>query len=158
MAHATSSQTFSRTISYPSSFYSHLPAYEDGTECSETSAYKLQTPGNYPKESIQSYLCFLGMASKFFFKLFFTIPVAPVITGTVIQFTYYTVIYLYQISCIFVYFLLRFAWQSSPLLLLHPSVCVYFFPFLALFIGLLTPEVGTDRLYRNGGRELYYTS
>jgi hypothetical protein len=23
------------------------------TECSETSAYKLQTPGNYPKESIQ---------------------------------------------------------------------------------------------------------
>jgi len=32
MAHATSSQTFSRTISYPSSFYSHLPAYEDGTD------------------------------------------------------------------------------------------------------------------------------
>jgi hypothetical protein len=31
----------------------HLPAREDGTECSETSAYKLQTPGNYPKESIQ---------------------------------------------------------------------------------------------------------
>ena len=25
--------------------------YEDGTECSETSAYKIQTPGNYPKES-----------------------------------------------------------------------------------------------------------
>jgi len=23
------------------------------TECSETSAYELQTPGNYPKESIQ---------------------------------------------------------------------------------------------------------
>jgi hypothetical protein len=23
------------------------------TECSETSAYKFQTPGNYPKESIQ---------------------------------------------------------------------------------------------------------
>jgi hypothetical protein len=27
---------------------SYLPAYEDGTECSETSAYKIQTPGNYP--------------------------------------------------------------------------------------------------------------
>jgi hypothetical protein len=27
--------------------------YEDGKECSETSAYKIQTPGNYPKESIQ---------------------------------------------------------------------------------------------------------
>jgi hypothetical protein len=34
-------------------FYTHLPAYEDGTECSETSAYKLQTPGNYPEESIK---------------------------------------------------------------------------------------------------------
>jgi len=30
-----------------------LPAYEDGTVCSETSAYKLQTPSNYPKESTQ---------------------------------------------------------------------------------------------------------
>jgi hypothetical protein len=40
-------------VSKMSSFYSHLLAYEDGTECSETSANKLQTPGNYPKESIQ---------------------------------------------------------------------------------------------------------
>jgi hypothetical protein len=32
---------------------SYLPAYEDGTECSETSAYKIKTPGNYPDESIQ---------------------------------------------------------------------------------------------------------
>jgi len=31
----------------------HLPAYEDGTECSETSAYKIQTPGNYPEGSIE---------------------------------------------------------------------------------------------------------
>jgi hypothetical protein len=31
----------------------HLSAYEDGTECSETSAYKIQTPENYPEESIQ---------------------------------------------------------------------------------------------------------
>ena len=29
---------------------SNLPAYEDGTECSETSAYKIQTPGNYPEK------------------------------------------------------------------------------------------------------------
>ena len=29
------------------------PAFEDGTECSETSAYKLQAPGYYPKENIQ---------------------------------------------------------------------------------------------------------
>jgi len=26
------------------------------TECSKTSAYKIQTPGNYPEESIQQYL------------------------------------------------------------------------------------------------------
>jgi len=38
------------------SFYTHLPAYVDGTECSETSAYKLQTPGNYPEENIQHFL------------------------------------------------------------------------------------------------------
>jgi hypothetical protein len=25
-------------------------AYEDGTECTETSAHKFQTPGNHPKE------------------------------------------------------------------------------------------------------------
>ena len=28
----------------------HLLAYKDGTECSETSAYKIQTPGIYPEE------------------------------------------------------------------------------------------------------------
>jgi hypothetical protein len=30
-----------------------LSAYEDGTECSEMSAYKFQMPGNYPEESLQ---------------------------------------------------------------------------------------------------------
>jgi len=38
------------------SFYTHLPAHENGTECSETSAYKIQTPGNHTKESIQKQL------------------------------------------------------------------------------------------------------
>jgi hypothetical protein len=32
---------------------SYLSVYEDGTECSETSAYKIQTPGNHPEKSIQ---------------------------------------------------------------------------------------------------------
>jgi hypothetical protein len=37
----------------------YLPAYEDGTEFSATSAYKIQTPGNYPEESIQhKEICF----------------------------------------------------------------------------------------------------
>ena len=31
----------------------HLPASEDGTKCSETSEYKIQTPGNYQEENIQ---------------------------------------------------------------------------------------------------------
>ena len=30
----------------------YLPMKIEQTDCSETSAYKLQTPGNYPKESI----------------------------------------------------------------------------------------------------------
>jgi len=30
------------------------------TECSETSAYKIQTPGNYPEESIQVIVTILG--------------------------------------------------------------------------------------------------
>jgi len=29
---------------------SYLPTYEDGTECSETSAYKIQTPGELPRK------------------------------------------------------------------------------------------------------------
>jgi hypothetical protein len=40
--------TFRNTLSVPSLF-----VYENGTECSETSAYKIQTPGNYPEENIQ---------------------------------------------------------------------------------------------------------
>jgi hypothetical protein len=35
------------------SYCSYLPAYEDGTECSETLAFKLQTPVNHPEESSQ---------------------------------------------------------------------------------------------------------
>ena len=29
----------------------HLPMKMEHIECSETSAYKIQTPGNYPKEN-----------------------------------------------------------------------------------------------------------
>ena len=34
-------------------FHLHSQVGEDGTECSETPDYKIQTPGNHPKESIQ---------------------------------------------------------------------------------------------------------
>ena len=35
----------------------HLPMKMEQTECSETLAYKIQTLGNYPAESIQYYYC-----------------------------------------------------------------------------------------------------
>jgi hypothetical protein len=57
MAHANYEPTFSciNTLTILKPIYSsYLAAYEDGTECSKTSAYKIQTPGNYPEESIQN--------------------------------------------------------------------------------------------------------
>jgi hypothetical protein len=39
--------------SLASEFYMYLSAYEDGTQCPITSAYKIQTSGNYQEESIQ---------------------------------------------------------------------------------------------------------
>jgi hypothetical protein len=33
--------------------HTYLPMKMEQTKCSETSAYKIQTPGNYPEESIQ---------------------------------------------------------------------------------------------------------
>jgi hypothetical protein len=33
--------------------YMYPPMKMEQTECSETSAYKIQTPGNYPEENIQ---------------------------------------------------------------------------------------------------------
>jgi hypothetical protein len=51
---------------------SYLPAYEDGTECSETSEYKIQSPGNYPEESIQHSEHGESLKSKIKFSFFFT--------------------------------------------------------------------------------------
>jgi len=39
----------------------------DQTECSETSAYKIQTPGNYPEENIQHTEHGKSLKSKIFF-------------------------------------------------------------------------------------------
>jgi hypothetical protein len=51
------SHTFScintRTFSNLVILHSYPPMKMEQTECSETSAYKIQTPGNYPEESIQ---------------------------------------------------------------------------------------------------------
>jgi hypothetical protein len=55
MAHATSSQNFSpyHFLFLVHSTHIYLPMKMEQTECSETLAYKFQTPSNYPKESIQ---------------------------------------------------------------------------------------------------------
>ena len=49
-----STETFSSAILIlVHSTHIYLPMKMEQTECSETSTYKLQTPGNYPKESYQ---------------------------------------------------------------------------------------------------------
>ena len=51
------SQTLSRinipTFSNLFILHAYPPMKMEQTECSETSAYKIQTPGNYPEESIR---------------------------------------------------------------------------------------------------------
>jgi hypothetical protein len=52
---------------------SYLSAYEAGTECSETSAYKIQTPGNYPEESIQHSEHGGSLKSRIYFNYFVSV-------------------------------------------------------------------------------------
>ena len=66
-----SSQTFSRintpTFSILVILHTYPPMKTEQTECSETSAYKIQTPGNHPEESIQrlpSCFFFVSMPKK----------------------------------------------------------------------------------------------
>jgi len=55
-----SSQTFSRTntptFSTPVILHTYPPMKMEQTVCSETLAYKIQLPGNYPEESIQHFI------------------------------------------------------------------------------------------------------
>ena len=57
-----SSQTFSRintpTFSNLVILHSYPPMKMEQTECSETSAYKIQTPEYYPEESIKQHISF----------------------------------------------------------------------------------------------------
>jgi len=70
--------------------------------------------------------CFLGMAPKFFFKPFVTIPVAPTITWTIKHF-------MFHVHCISIHkllyfstFLVLFVRHFSVLVLPYISVCVLF--------------------------------
>jgi len=69
--------TFWNTLFVPSSWVGrYLPAYEDGTGCSETSACKIQTPGNYPEESIQHSELGEILKSRILIMLFYLLLVA----------------------------------------------------------------------------------
>jgi hypothetical protein len=51
MAQANFEPTFS-CINILTILHTYLPMKMEQTECSEKSAYKIQTPGNYPEENI----------------------------------------------------------------------------------------------------------
>jgi hypothetical protein len=44
--------------------YTYPPMKMEQTEFSETSAYKIQAPGNYPEESIQTYVSIAIVTKK----------------------------------------------------------------------------------------------
>ena len=71
-------------------------------------------------ESIE---CFPGTVSKFFFKLLVTIPMAPIITGTIVHFRFH-------IRCISIHKLLYFNFFS-------PSFCTTFLSAGLLLLLLL---------------------
>ena len=78
-------------------------------------------------ESIE---CFPGIVSKFFFKLLVTIPVAPIITGTIVHFWF-------QIRCISIHILLYFNFFPLPFaqhFCLRVSISVHVFSYLFLII------------------------
>jgi len=58
-----------RRFSNPVILHTHLPIKMEQTERSETSAYKIKTPGNYPEESISEH----GESFKSRFFLFIQI-------------------------------------------------------------------------------------
>ena len=64
-------------------------------------------------ESIE---CFPGIVSKFFFKLLVTIPVAPIITGTIVHLRSTFVVSLYTNSCIIIIIiiLIQFPYIKVP--------------------------------------------
>ena len=77
--------------------------------------------------------CFPGTASKFFFKLLVTIPVAPIITGKVVNFRFH-------FRCISIHKLLYFNFFSASFCTtflsagIATSISVHVFSFLFLII------------------------
>jgi len=94
-------------------------------------------------ESIE---CFLGKASKFFLKFHVTIPVAPIITGTIVHFRFH--IRCITNSCILTSFPLPFAQHFCLQVLPHLSVCM--FVLLLLLLLLLLQCRNTNNSENNG--------
>ena len=73
-------------------------------------------------ESIE---CFPGIVSKFFVKLLVTIPVAPIITGTIVHFRFnIRCISIHKLLC-FNFFSASFAQHFCLRVLPHLSVCMF---------------------------------
>jgi hypothetical protein len=66
-----------------------LPAYEDGTECSETSAYKMWAPGNYPEETVRYSEHGESLKSGEMHKIFYTLFLPLLQDGGYLQCTFY---------------------------------------------------------------------
>jgi hypothetical protein len=49
---------------WPHILHTYLPINTEQAECSETSAYKIQTPGNYPEENMKHFSFNLNSSNK----------------------------------------------------------------------------------------------
>ena len=81
----------------------------------------------------ESIKCFPGILSKFFFKLLVTIPVAPIITGTIVHFRLH-------IRCISIHKLLYFNFFSPSFCttFLSAGIIIIILLLLLLFLRLIT--------------------
>ena len=79
---------------------------------------------------------FSWYGSRFFFKYFVTIPVAPIITRVIIHFMFH-IRFISIHPLVLFSFLLPFEWQFCLQLLPHPSVCMFSFSFFFFFFFLI---------------------
>ena len=81
----------------------------------------IQVPSRevFCSESIE---CFPGTVFKFFLKLLVSIPVAPIITGTIVHFRFH-------IRCISIHKLLYFNFFSASFCTIYQCACFLFFVF-----------------------------
>ena len=84
----------------------------------------------------ESVVCFPGIVSKFVFKFLVTIPVAPIITGTIVHLRFYNRFISIHKLLYFNFFPLPFAQYFCLRVLPHLSVCMFSILFLIIISGL----------------------